>query len=172
MERRRQTFEEIISSLSRIESEWKDDHAKSVMDLLDGIEEKDTYTTRDLQRLLDKDYRAGMTLIRLFLDLSKDELEGSLREIKATAYRKDPESLLQGLASLGALEKIREAVGTPVTWRDMLVERLKTGRGSAIKAQVRGRFLEDKTEEIVQAVFGIGHYDARLRSEHGLEPAT
>ena len=45
----------------------------------------------------------------------------------------------------------------------MLVERLKTGRGSAIKAQVRGRFLEDKTEEIVQAVFGIGHYDARCR---------
>ena len=39
MERRRQTFEEIISSLSRIESEWKDAHAKSVMDLLDGIEE-------------------------------------------------------------------------------------------------------------------------------------
>src|SRR6478672_13507961 len=102
MERRRQTFEEIISSLSRIESEWKDDHAKSVMDLLDGIEEKATYTTRDLQQILDKDYNAGMTLIRLFLDLSKDELEGSLREIKATAYRKDPESLLQGLASLGA----------------------------------------------------------------------
>jgi hypothetical protein len=163
MERRRQTFEEIISSLSRIESEWKDDHAKSVMDLLDGIEEKDTYTTRDLQQILDKDYHAGMTLIRLFLDLSKDELDGSLREIKAKAYRKEPESLLQGLASLGALEKIREAVGTPVTWRDVLVERLKTGRGSAIKAQVRGRFLEDKTEEIVRAVFGIGHYDARCR---------
>jgi hypothetical protein len=163
MERRRQTFEEIISSLSRIESEWKDDHAKSVMDLLDGIEEKDTYTTRDLQQILDREYSAGMTLIRLFLDLSKDELEGSLREIKAKPYRKDPESLLQGLASLGALEKMREAVGTPVTWRDVLVERLKTGRGSAIKAQVRGRFLEDKTEEIVQAVFGIGHYDARCR---------
>ena len=57
MERRRQTFEEIISSLSRIESEWKDDHAKSVMDLLDGIEEKDAYTTGDLQQILDKDYR-------------------------------------------------------------------------------------------------------------------
>jgi hypothetical protein len=139
------------------------DHAKSVMDLLDNIEEKTTYTPRDLQQILDKDYSAGMTLIRLFLDLSKDELDGSLREIKAKPYRKDPESLLQGLASLGALEKIREAVGTPVTWRDVLVERLKTGRGSAIKAQVRGRFLEDKTEEIVQAVFGIGHYDARCR---------
>ncbi len=163
MERRRQTFEEIISSLSRIESEWKDDHAKLVMDLLDGIEEKASYTTSDLQQLLAKGYGAGMTLIRLFLDLSKDELTGLLREIEPGAYRKNPERFLQGLASLGALEKMREAVGTPVTWRDILVERLKTGRGSAIKAQVRGRFLEDKTEEIVQTVFGIGHYDARCR---------
>ena len=40
MERRRQTFDEIISNLSRIESDWKDDHAKSVMDLLDRTEER------------------------------------------------------------------------------------------------------------------------------------
>ncbi len=163
MERRRQTFEEIISSLSRIESAWKDEHAQSVMDLLDGIEEKTSYTTDDLRQLLNRDHEAGMTLIRLFLDLSKDELVGSLRDVEAGAYRKDPDRFLQGLASLGALEKMREAVGTPVTWRDILVERLKTGRGSAIKAQARGRFLEDQTEEIVQAVFGIGHYDARCR---------
>jgi hypothetical protein len=123
MERRRQTFEEIISNLSRIESEWKDDHAKSVMDLLDGIEEKASYTIHDLQQILDKDYEAGMTLIRLFLDLSKDELTGSMREIETRAYRKDPDRFLQGLASLGALEKMREAVGTPVTWRDILAVR-------------------------------------------------
>ena len=43
MERRRQTFDEIISNLSRIESDWKDDHAKSVMDLLDRIEERGSY---------------------------------------------------------------------------------------------------------------------------------
>src|SRR4051812_16236367 len=121
MERRRQTFEEIISSLSRIESAWKDDHAQSVMDLLDGIEEKASYTTGDLHRLLDRDYEAGMTLIRLFLDLSKDELVGSLRDVEAGAYRKDPERFLQGLTSLGALEKMHETVGTPVTWRDILV---------------------------------------------------
>jgi hypothetical protein len=163
MERRRQTFEEIISSLSRIESAWKDEHAQSVMDLLDGIEEKTSYTTNDLRRLLGKDFDAGMTLIRLFLDLSKDELTGSMRDAEAGLFRKEPERFLQALASLGALEKMREAVGTPVTWRDILVERLKTGRGSAIKAQARGRFLEDKTEEIVQTVFGIGHYDARCR---------
>jgi hypothetical protein len=163
MERRRQTFDEIISNLSRIESAWKDDHAKAVMQLLDGIKEKSAYTSDDLRRLLDENHEAGITLIRLFLDLSKDELVGSVPALGSTAYRREPEAFLQALISLGILEKMREAVGTPVTWRDVLVERLKTGRGSAIKAQVRGRFLEDKTEEIVKEVFGIGHYNARCR---------
>ncbi len=163
MERHRQTFEEIISNLSRIESAWKDDHAKAVMELLDNIEEKAAYTSDDLKRLLDADHEAGLTLIRLFLDLSKDELVGSVPALGSKAYRREPEAFLQGLLSLGILEKMREAVGSPVTWRDVLVERLKTGRGSAIKAQVRGRFLEDKTEEIVKEVFGIGHYSTRCR---------
>jgi len=163
VERRRQTFDEIISNLSRIESEWKDDHARSVMVLLDSIEERASYTSDDLRRLLDRDHEAGITLIRLFLDLSKDELVGSVPALGNKAYRREPEVFLESLLSLGILEKMHEAVGTPVTWRDVLVERLKTGRGSAIKAQVRGRFLEDKTEEIVKEVFGIGHYNARCR---------
>ena len=169
MERHRQTFDEIISKLSSIQSEWKDDLAKSVMDLLDGIEEKSSYTTRDLREILEKDFDAGLTLIRLFLDLSKDELVGSLHEsmkgrgIGIKAFQSDPEAFLQGIAALGTLDKIRQVVGTPVTWRDVLVERLKSGRGSAIKAQKRGKFLEDKTEEIVREVFGIGNYDARCR---------
>lgn len=169
MERHRQTFEEIISKLSAIQSEWKDDLAKSVMDLLDGIEEKDSYTTEDLRQILEQDFNAGLTLIRLFLDLSKDEMTGVLSEslqgkaLGVKAFRSQPEVLLQGLASLNVLEKMREIAGTPVTWRDVLVERLKSGRGSAIKAQKRGKFLEDKTEEIVREVFGIGNYDVRCR---------
>jgi hypothetical protein len=169
MERQRQTFDEIIAKLSSIQSEWKDELAQSVMDLLDGLQEKNSYTTGDLQEILERDFEAGLTLIRLFLDLSKDELIGSLHEsmggrgIGIKAFRSDPEAFLQGLVNLGSLEKLRQVVGTPVTWRDILVERLKTGRGSAIKAQKRGKFLEDKTEEIVREVFGIGNYDVRCR---------
>lgn len=169
MERHRQTFEEIISKLSAIQSEWKDDLAKAVMDLLDGIEEKDSYTTEDLRQILEQDFNAGLTLIRLFLDLSKDEMNGVLSEslqgkaLGVKAFRSQPDVLLQGLASLHVLEKMREVAGTPVTWRDVLVERLKSGRGSAIKAQKRGKFLEDKTEEIVREVFGLGNYDVRCR---------
>lgn len=169
MERHRQTFDEIVSKLSSIQSEWKDDLAKSVMDFLDAIQERSSYTTGDLREILEKDFDAGMTLIRLFLDLSKDELVGALNEssqgkgIGVKAFRSEPDFFLQGLVTLGALDRMREVVGTPVTWRDILVERLKSGRGSAIKAQKRGKFLEDKTEEIVREVFGIGNYDARCR---------
>lgn len=169
MERYRQTFEEIISKLSPIQSEWRDDLATSVIDLLLGIPDKDSYTTGDLQALLAKDFDAGLTLIRLFLDLSKDELGGVLSEamkgkgVGIKSLRADPSAFLEGLVSLGALEKMREVVGTPVTWRDILVERLKTGRGSAIKAQRRGKFLEDQTEEIVKEVYGISNYDTRCR---------
>lgn len=181
MERHRQTFDEIISKLSPIQSEWRDDLASSVMDLLESVEQRGSYTTEDLRHLLDKDFKAGMILIQLFLDLSKDELVGSLRDslpqgaIGIKAYQSDPEAFLGGLTALGTLEKMREIAGTPVTWRDILVERLKTGRGSAIKAQTRGKLLEDKTEEIVREVFAIGNYDARCRfvgaTGHGDEKA-
>lgn len=167
MERYRQTFEEIISKLSVIQSEWQDDVASAVMRLVDKVPEKDFYTAGDLKQLLESDFDASLILIQLFLGLSKDEFVGSLRESGAgsgsKAFRSDPDAFLQGLASLGILDRMRELVGTPVTWRDILVERLKTGRGRAIKAQTRGKFLEDKTEEIVREVFGIGNYDVRCR---------
>ena len=44
-----------------------------------------------------------------------------------------------------------------------LIERLKTGRGSAIKGQSRGRALENTVESIVLSVFGGGCYDVRCR---------
>lgn len=169
MERHRQTLDEILSSLSPIQSEWRDDLAKSVMDLLDGIPEKGSYTTGDLRALLQRDFEAGLTLLRLFLDLSKDEFSEALRGClgeKGTGvkrFRSDPDAFLQGLESLGILDRMRDIVGTPVTWRDVVVERLKTGRGSAIKGQTRGKFLEDMTEQIVRQVFGIGGYDVRCR---------
>jgi DpnII restriction endonuclease len=167
MDRHRQTFEEIISRLSVIQADWQDELAQSVIGILRSLDGSVPYSDRDLQALLKRDFDAGLTLIRLVLDLSKDEFVGSLREILpagigANAFRTHPEAFVQGLVSLGVLDKMREAVETPVTWRDVLIERLKTGRGSAIKAQARGKFLEDRTEEIVREVFGAG-YDARCR---------
>lgn len=59
--------------------------------------------------------------------------------------------------------KIAELTGHPITWRDVLIERFKSGRGSAIKGQRRGRALENFVEEILRAIFGQGGYQARCR---------
>jgi hypothetical protein len=167
MQRHRQTFEEIISKLSAIHSEWKDDRAGQVIELLGNIPEKSSYTRTDLQDLLQKDFKSALTLIQLILDVSKDELTVLVRDtlggFGVKAFLSNPDALLQKLEAIGTLEKLRELVATPVTWRDLLVERLKMGRGRAIKAQKRGRFLEDQTQEIVRDVFGIGHYDVGRR---------
>ncbi len=163
MQRYRQTFEEIISQLSAIHSEWKDDRAGLVIDLLGSVPEKSSYTRDDLRTLLESDFKSALTLIQLVLDVSKDEFFLGRKGFGVKAFQSDPEALLQRLEDLGALEKLRELASTPVTWRDLLVERLKMGRGRAIKAQKRGRFLEDQTKEIVSAVFGIGHFDVGRR---------
>ena len=64
---------------------------------------------------------------------------------------------------MGLTERMSAVVQRPTTWRDILIERLKSGRGSAIKGQRRGRFLEDFAEEIVVRVFGDDGYDLRCR---------
>lgn len=163
MQRYRQTFEEIISQLSTIHSEWKDDRAGLVIDLLGNIPEKSSYTRADLRSLLESDFKSALTLIQLVLDVSKDEFFLGRKGFGVKGFRSDPDALLQRLEDLGVLEKLKELVATPVTWRDLLVERLKMGRGRAIKAQKRGRFLEDQTKEIVSEVFGIGHFDVGRR---------
>jgi hypothetical protein len=43
----------------------------------------------------------------------------------------------------------------------VIIERLKAGRGSAIKGQARGRYLEDFVEKIVKGTFT--NYDLRCR---------
>ena len=45
-------------------------------------------------------------------------------------------------------------------WSDVLVERLRSGRGSAISGQRRGRNAEDFAENIIKKVFG-NNYEAR-----------
>ena len=55
--------------------------------------------------------------------------------------------------------QIIETIDKEYTWKDIIIERLKTGRGSAIKGQKRGRQLEDFVESIVKQVFDS--YDPR-----------
>ena len=67
------------------------------------------------------------------------------------------------LAELGGPRQMTLALNRPMHWSNVLVERLKGGRGSAIKGQQRGRGMEDFTEEIIKDIFAANQIDARCR---------
>jgi DpnII restriction endonuclease len=164
MKRYRQTLEEIVGSLIPIEASWLDDHAEEVIKMIQSIPKKRAYAPSDVVDLLDHDFRTASTVIRLFLDQSQDEytltlkqsfLDDSLNKGRGiTRYRADKLDYVDRLLKLGLLDRITAVVNRPMVWSDVLVERLKGGRGSAIKGQTRGRGMEDFVEEIVRSVFG------------------
>jgi hypothetical protein len=80
-----------------------------------------------------------------------------------TAFRASPNTFADGLLRLGVGSQLASLTNAPTTWRDVLVERLKSGRGSAIKGQARGRSLEDWVEAVVTEVFGADRFDTRCR---------
>ncbi len=179
MKRYRQTLDELLEQLSPVDTSWRDAHADSVIQRLQKIPQKAVYTRADLLQLLDTEhtpkdlkpkehFEAGLTAIRLFLDLSKDELTAELRErlggtLGITRARKDPEEVCEALETMGILERMNHTINTPIIWSDLLTERLKGGRGSAIKGQRRGRYLEDFVEQLLIQIFGNNAYDARCQ---------
>ena len=169
MRRYRQTVEELVEALGGIEASWKDEHSDSVIRLIEAIPEKGAYAASDIAAMLDRDFQAAMTAIRLVLEMSKDEFEMALKAglgsggVGIKRYAKDGKAFISALLDMKILESLKTTVGKPVSWRDLLVERLKMGRGSAIKAQTRGRYLEQFSEDIVKRVFSRAAYDVRCR---------
>src|SRR5262249_13502591 len=64
------------------------------------------------------------------------------------------------LLSMGLLEAMQAEINRATHWSDVLIERLRSGRGSAIAGQHRGRSVEDFAEAIIRSVFG-DRYEAR-----------
>lgn len=167
MERHQQTVEEIKSKLAIIDSEWKDEFASKVIWQLDKMEEVEVIDNSVLIEILKSDFEVGLTILRLFLEKSKDEFRTILRmsvfdeeeTSGKTLFNKDPAYFVDQLSKLNILEIINSAKNRIYSWNDIIVERLKGGRGSAIKGQLRGRYLEDFVEDIVKNVFG--QYDSR-----------
>lgn len=163
MKRYRQTFEEIEASLSRIESSWMDAHAGEVITMLKGIPKKKRFLAEDIMALLDANFKIGFTVIRLFLDQSKDEFvpnltaalgeEGANRGSGVKCYKAGKVGYVAALIEMGLADKMTEAVNRPLHWFDTITERLKGGRGSATKGQARGRDMENFVEGIVRSVF-------------------
>lgn len=179
MKRYRQSLSELLAQLSPVSTSWQDEHAACVIERLRSLPRKTTYTPDDLVQWLAIDrpphnakpkdhFEAGLTTVRLFLDMSKDEFTTALRErlgngIGITRALRDPQTFFGALEALGILTQMAAHVNTPVDWVDLLTERLKGGRGSAIKGQRRGRALEDFVEQLVIQIFGDKAYDARCQ---------
>lgn len=155
-------MEEVLSVLSPIESSWKDEHSEAVIKMLESIPAKRSYTSEDISKLLDRDFKTAITVVRLILDMSKDEFQVVCPNMGVKRYRSDRETFFSVLSELNFLEKLSGAVNRPLQWYDILVERLKAGRGSAIKGQTRGRLMEDFVEGIVKEIFS-DTFDVRCR---------
>ena len=168
MQRYKQSYAELIEKLAPVEASGLDDFAQEVILFLGSFPVRSSYVASDITDLLNANFEASMTLFRLFLGLSRDEFTVSLgkklgHSIGVRAFIRDPPSFVNALCALGLLPVMRDRVQNPVTWRDLLIERLMAGRGRAIKGQRRGRSLEDFTENIVREVFGPDGYDVRCR---------
>ncbi len=164
MERVEQSLDEIVTSLRPLVVEWKDDTAFRVIAKLGDLPVKDSYSPDDVRALLDEDFDDGILVCRLFLGLSKDQFVSAIKEllddggIGVKSYRSNPEAYTEALSAAGLLEAMAEEVNREPHWSDVLVERLRSGRGSAIAGQRRGRGVEDFAQAIIEKVFGAGFH--------------
>jgi len=166
MQSKDQTLEEVVDSLSPLAVEWMDDKAAEAIAALTAIPKKAVYDRSDVEALLDENFERGLLCCRLFLALSKDSMEAELTRllgqggIGVKRYRSGKGAFLQALESLQLAEAMATTVNYEPVWSDILVERLRSGRGSAIQGQRRGRGLEDFAEAMVKEVFGA-NYETR-----------
>lgn len=163
MQRISQTLEGIIGSLSRIDTEWRDgvsaDIEKELSYLEKILREGQVFDESLIETLLNKNLETYLTIFRLFLEYSKDEIEGSLREslphgIGVKAFKKDSKPFIGFFVGLHLIDIVNGQLSRQWSWKDVIIERLKLGRGSAIKGQKRGRFLEKAVEGVIKEVFG------------------
>jgi hypothetical protein len=160
MEIIKQGLDEILAALQPLKVDWEDDVARRVIEEIRSIPRRDEYTVNDVENILEKNFDDGLLICRLFLGLSKDQFSGALRDILGDAgsgfrrYKTAKEEFLDALVSLGILESMDMQINRPPQWSDVLVERLRSGRGSAISGQKRGKSVEDFAENIIKEVFG------------------
>jgi hypothetical protein len=161
-----QKLEDIVDNLGALTVDWQDETALRVIGLLKSFPVKKTYTERDVEDLLDANFDDGILICRLFLGMSKDQFISVLRGnrddrgIGVRSYRTDRASFVNDLLSSGLLEAMAEEANRKAHWSNVLIERLRSGRGSAIAGQKRGRGVEDFAEQIVRQVFGA-NFQAR-----------
>ncbi|MDC7223293.1 MAG: DpnII family type II restriction endonuclease [Spirochaetales bacterium] len=155
-----QNTKDLMANLSNLQSDWRDETALKVMATLSKLNNWDRVDDDFLRQLLEEDFEVASIIFQLFLEKSKDEYKSLLNELfpkgltQKKGFQKDKENYVKTLGQLSIGEKILQTTQRQYTWEDILMERLKIGRGSAIKGQRRGRDLEDFAESYVKQVFG------------------
>ncbi|MDE4144835.1 DpnII family type II restriction endonuclease [Phaeobacter gallaeciensis] len=159
-----------MASLSPLEASWMDSMAEAIMARLQSVPEKREYDRSDIVELVEaadgKGFSVSKFCVGCFLGYSKDKLETELTSrlgpggTGVMRFKSDRDAYLDVLEEMGLLDAMTLAVNTRPVWTDLLRERLRFGRGSAIQGQQRGRELEDFVEAIIQEVFGNA-YEAR-----------
>ncbi|MGJ3262940.1 MAG: DpnII family type II restriction endonuclease [Salinarimonas sp.] len=157
----------MVAALSPIAVDWMDEVAGSAIAKLSAFPAKGAYDRDDVAALLDSGFEEGTLCARLFLAMSKDQMEVALRRelggggIGSKRYAADRAAFLDALERLGLPAAMTRTVNYRPVWSDILVERLRSGRGSAIQGQRRGRGLEDFVEAALIEIFGPDGYRAR-----------
>jgi hypothetical protein len=175
-----QGFEEIIDSLSPLDVDWMDDVAEAIMVRIRSVEIKPEYSREDIAALVEarsgREFEVSRFCVGLFLGFSKDKLEVELKERLGEGgtgikrYQKNREKFLDVLEEMGLRDAMTAVVNAKPVWSDILKERLRYGRGSAVTGLRRGRELEDWAEEIVEEVFGE-NYEVRCTFQGPRQPA-
>lgn len=186
MKRIKQNLNEIEGKLQRVESDWEDETSHAIrreIIFLKSLIEAGRKFDRDLiLQLLNRDIDIYKTIFRLFLELSKDELNGRLKVSVGEgtgikAFKKNPQAFVDFFDSMNLVSVVYSQINKIWTWNDVLIERLKAGRGSAIRGQRRGRYGETETEKIIKKVFGdkydkncnfTGHFSQKAKAEFAI----
>lgn len=147
-----------------------DDTAVAIMARLKAVPKKSVFDRSDIAALIEADDREGFTVSQFcvgsFLGYSKDKLEMELKARLSPGgfgikrFKSDREIYLDALVDMGLIDAMTLTVNANPVWSDLLKERIRFGRGSAIQGQKRGRELEDFVEVVIREVFGDA-YEAR-----------
>lgn len=175
-----QEFDAIIERLSPLEADWMDATAEAIMARIRAVPVKPEYDRADIAALVEantsREFRVSLFCVGLFLGFSKDKLAVELADRLGPGgtgiqrFQKDRETYLDVLENLGLRDAMTATVNAKPVWTDILKERLRSGRGSAIRGQQRGRGLEDFAEDVIHAVFGHA-YEARCTFQGPRGPA-
>ncbi|MCV6547313.1 MAG: hypothetical protein OIF56_08550 [Cohaesibacter sp.] len=159
-----QSLKQLLDSLSPLEANWMDSTAEAIMDRILTVPQKGSFDRSDITNLINAEDGEGFTVSKFcvgsFLGYSKDKLETELTSRLGPGgtgikrYKSDPERYLDVLEEMGLIDAMTLTVNAKPVWSDLLKERLRFGRGSAIQGQQRGRELEDFVEAIIKEVFG------------------